>query len=135
MWLRKPRLMLRSQSLMSQNSINGAWLIQLSPLRSSFWCYLWKLKNDGLFWWKQPIFLFPVRDRIDICHFLLSVTAQNRKLGVKWYSVSSFKKKWLKSPYFSLSDFSMGKGGAAELGGIGLKPWLPLIFLENRNFG
>ena len=34
---------------------------------------------------------------------------------------------------FCLSDFSMGKGGAAELGGIGLKPWLPLIFLENRN--
>lgn len=27
----------------------------------------------------------------------------------------------------------MGKGGAAELGGIGLKPWLPLIFFENRN--
>lgn len=28
----------------------------------------------------------------------------------------------------------MGKGGAAELGGIGLKPWHPLIFLENRNY-
>ena len=27
----------------------------------------------------------------------------------------------------------MGKGGAAELGGIGLKPWYPLIFIENRN--
>ena len=46
-----------------------------------------------------------------------------------------FEKKWLKSPYFSLSDFNMGKGGAAELGGIGLKPWHPLIFLKTATLG
>ena len=55
-----------------------------------------------------------------IFYSLWSVVRQNRKLALKWYSVSSLRKKWLKSAYFGFGD-KKGKPTCTITAKVGLR--------------